>query len=104
MALFNDLFGEELLTKTGLKKTADVVSGKKAVGVYFSAHWCPPCRGFTPKLAGWYDADLKGKDMEIVFVSSDKDEEAFSSYYGEQPWVALPYANRAAKDALNKRF
>lgn len=104
MALFNELFGEELLTKTGLKKTADVVSGKKAVGVYFSAHWCPPCRGFTPKLAGWYDADLKGKDMEIVFVSSDKDEEAFSSYYGEQPWVALPYANRAAKDALNKRF
>jgi len=104
MALFNELFGEELLTKTGLKKTADVVSGKKAVGVYFSAHWCPPCRGFTPKLAGWYDADLKGKDMEIVFVSSDKDEDAFSSYYGEQPWVALPYANRAAKDALNKRF
>jgi len=21
---------------------------------YFSAHWCGPCRGFTPKLAKFY--------------------------------------------------
>ena len=26
----------------------------KVIGIYFSAHWCPPCRGFTPKLVEWY--------------------------------------------------
>lgn len=24
----------------------------KVVFIYFSAHWCPPCKGFTPKLVG----------------------------------------------------
>jgi len=84
-----DLFGETLLTKDGEKPTSEILKDK-VVGVYFSAHWCPPCRGFTPKLAEWYTKDLKTKGMEIVFVSSDKDEGQFTSYYGEQPWVALP--------------
>jgi nucleoredoxin len=101
---FVELFGETLLTKDGLKSTEDVLSGKSAVGIYFSAHWCPPCRGFTPQLAGYYSDAFKGKGMEIVFASSDKDQSAFDEYYGEMPWVALPYDKRDVKDALNKKY
>jgi len=87
---FIDVFGSTLLTKDGEKPTDAVLEGATAVGIYFSAHWCPPCRGFTPKLSEWYKTSLQDKGMKIVFVSSDKDEEAFNSYYNEQPWAALP--------------
>jgi len=98
-----ELFGDVLLTKGGEKKTSEVLQGK-VVGIYFSAHWCPPCRGFTPKLAEAYKKDLQGKGLEIVFVSSDKDEKAFEEYYGEMPWVALPFQDKARKTALDKKF
>jgi len=98
------LFGETLLTKDGEKPVAEVLKGKKYVGIYFSAHWCPPCRGFTPKLAVSYEESLQAKDFEIVFVSSDKDEKAFEEYYAEQPWVALPFAQREKKESLSKKF
>merc|ERR1712224_488514 len=45
-----------------------------------------------------------GKGMEIVFVSSDRDESAFGEYFAEQPWAALPYAKREVKAALSKKF
>jgi nucleoredoxin len=42
--------------------------------LYFSAHWCGPCKSFTPTFAKEYEK-LKsdGKNVEVVFVSSDKD-------------------------------
>jgi len=101
---FVELFGATLLTSTGEQPTDEVLAGKSAVGIYFSGHWCPPCRGFTPKLAEWYTANLKSKGFEVVFVSSDRDEASFKDYFGEQPWVALPYANRELKDKLSKKF
>jgi len=103
-AIFKELFGENLLTKAGLKPVEEVLAEKKAVGVYFSAHWCPPCRGFTPKLAEMYTSAFKAKGMEIVFVSSDRDEKSFESYYAEQPWAALPYEQRDIKAKLSKKY
>lgn len=43
-------------------------------------------------------------DWEVVFVSSDRDEEAWKEYYGEMPWLALPYADRERKAHLSKHF
>jgi len=103
MALVS-LLGEDLLGKGGPVKTADALAGKKAVALYFSAHWCPPCRHFTPQFSEWYTKDLKAKGLEVVFVSSDKDEGAFTEYYGEMPWLALPYDQRDLKATLSKKF
>merc|ERR1712130_685283 len=97
------LFGSTLLTGDTQVDVAEQLSGKNVL-LYFSAHWCPPCRGFTPKLAEWYTADLKAKGLEIVFVSSDRDEDAFKEYFNEMPWLALPYSDREKKDTLSKKY
>ena len=95
----------QLLAQGGASTPVSSLADKQVVGLYFSAHWCPPCRGFTPKLAEVYTA-IKGtgKSLEIVFVSSDRDDVAFDSYHKEMPWLALPFAERALKQTLSKRF
>lgn len=74
------------------------------LGIYFSAHWCKPCRGFTPKLAKVYEklVGSGGKQLEILFASSDKSAAQFSEYLAEMPWKALPYSDRTRQAALAK--
>lgn len=98
------LFGSKLLSGSEEIPTAGAFEGKTAVGIYFSAHWCPPCRGFTPKLAEMYKANLKEKGLEIVFVSSDRDEAGFKDYFKDMPWLALPFADRDKKAELSKKY
>jgi len=102
---FVDLLGETLLTKDGEAKTETFLSKRSHVMLYFSAHWCPPCRGLTPQLANAYSASAKaGSETVVVFVSSDQNEKAFTEYYGEMPWFALPYSARDVKDKLSKKY
>jgi nucleoredoxin len=101
---FIELFGEKLKCKEGDVDTEVALSGKTAVGIYFSAHWCPPCRGFTPKLAQMYNDAFKGKGMEIVFASSDRDESTFKEYFADMPWLALPFSERELKEKLSKKY
>jgi len=103
-ATFVKLFGETLQSKSGEVSVVAALRGKTAVGIYFSAHWCPPCRGFTPQLAKSYKNFLASKGMEIIFVSSDRSEKDFQSYYKEMPWLAVPYSRRDLHQALNKKF
>jgi len=100
-----ELLGSELVGKDGGVDTKDALAGKDYVMLYFSAHWCPPCRGFTPKLAERYkELVAAGAKVECVFCSSDRDESAFEDYFGEMPWLALPFAKRDLKEELSGMF
>ena len=79
---FSTLLGDNLETKQGQKPTNEVLAGKEVIGLYFSAHWCPP-RGFTPQLGKFYDQIKDSKNFEIIFVSSDRDASQFKEYYDE---------------------
>lgn len=104
---FEKLFGATLVNNSGAEvKTSDLSCKKGSViGLYFSAHWCPPCRAFTPKLATVYDEIKKaGNDFEVVFISSDRSEKDFKSYHGEMPWLAIPHDNEEEKDACSEKY
>ena len=100
----DSLTGQQLLGKDEKVVGADsVLADKKIIAFYFSAHWCPPCKAYTPELSQAYTASQKKDEVAIVFVSSDRDEASFNSYYSEMPFCALPYAARDKAAALGNK-
>mmetsp|Transcript_22090 Transcript_22090/g.48034 ORF Transcript_22090/g.48034 Transcript_22090/m.48034 type:complete len:968 (-) Transcript_22090:25-2928(-) len=105
---FMGLLGNQLLVQNAMPiDTTSALANTRLVALYFSAQWCGPCRGFTPLLIEFYN-HLKEVSpthgLEIVFVSSDKDEGHFQQYYGKMPFLALPFSNRALAKHVNSVF
>ena len=65
---------------------------------------CPPCRGFTPVLAEFYKKHHENKNFEIIFISSDRDEESFNEYYEGMPWFTLDFKERTKKEELGEKY
>lgn len=98
---------DQLQNAKGLVPTTDALARKKLIGLYFSAEWCGPCREFTPLFAQVYDdiREQRGEDeLEVVYISYDREEEKFKSYFAEMPWLALPYVKRDLKSEVAKRY
>ena len=94
----------EMITKNGKIAPEVAFAGKKAVAFYFSAHWCPPCRFFTPRLGEAFN-QAACDELAVVFVSCDNGEEEFSEYFGSMPanWLAIPPTDERA-DMLSAKF
>jgi nucleoredoxin len=78
---------------------------KKIYGLYFSAHWCGPCRRFTPKLVEYYNKIVgEHPEFEIIFVSSDRSAEDMVTYMREagMPWIAIEFTKLANVPSLKK--
>lgn len=64
--------------------------------IYYSAHWCGPCRAFTPELVSFYN-EFKPKhpEFEIIFVSCDQTEAGMLTYMKEasMPWPAAHFSS-----------
>lgn len=110
---FERLLGPNLLRHASnsdiLETTSNALHNCKLVALYFSAHWCGPCRHFTPMLCEFY-AHLKEEvlpthGLEIVFVSSDRDSASFAQYYRTMPWLAVPYNDgRFLQQTISMQF
>ena len=102
------LSGIQLQKKDGsLVASDEALKGSKRVALYFSAHWCPPCRKFTPILKDVYnEVNESEKTLEIIYVSSDKTEEEMTKYHEEDhgDWFRIPYENASLRESLRDHF
>merc|ERR1712156_101465 len=101
------LLGQKLLKKSGEVVNADeALSGKKIICYYFSAHWCPPCRNFTPILSDFYTELAKDSEepLEVIFVSSDNSPEELMAYMNELhgEWLAVQHGAVLAEQLMQK--
>jgi nucleoredoxin len=83
----------------------EVLEKKKLIALYFSAHWCAPCRKFTPELVDYYNrVATQHPEFEIVFVSFDKSQFAMETYMREanMPWPAIDFPKLGGKEAIRK--
>ena len=70
------------------------LENKKLIALYFSAHWCAPCRKFTPQLVDYYNQVApQHPEFEIIFVSCDRSRFNWETYMREarMPWPAIDY-------------
>merc|ERR1712062_478315 len=95
----DSLTGQQLIKADGSSHAAEAaLDGKDLVLYYFSAHWCPPCRQFTPMLKDFYE---EAEGIEIVFVSSDRSAEDMTSYM--KGYLASPASSCARRTALSSQ-
>ena len=99
------LFGKEVYDEKGEPIKAETLSAD-IYGIYFSAHWCPPCRAFSPTLVRAYKKiNRREKVFEVIFVSSDKTPAVQFDYMEEMdmPWYAVKHGSKEVA-ALKKKY
>ncbi len=105
MAEFEAIFGSTIRKGKSEVNTVASLSGAKFTGIYFGAHWAPPCRLFNTNLAEFYArANEHGKNFEVVFVSVDGNEAAFERHFALMPWYSVDYKETARIASLKQRF
>eukprot|EP00762_Andalucia_godoyi_P000190 ANDGO_02417.mRNA.1 putative nucleoredoxin 3 len=87
------LLGDTLVRRDGTTVSTGTFLTGKSLLLYFSAHWCPPCRQFTPVLKAWYESHASALNAELIFCSADRSEAEFRSYFESEmgDWLAVPY-------------
>lgn len=80
----NLLIQGALVDKNGTPYNAELLKECKIFVLYFSAHWCPPCRQFTPILAEQFRIyrQTSSKAM-VIFVSGDRSFQEQLNYMGK---------------------
>jgi nucleoredoxin len=106
-AITETLKGDLVQYRNGSVVHLDEVAleNKKLIAVYFSAHWCGPCRKFTPQLVDYYNrVAQQHPEFEIVFYSRDHSASEFETYMREtnMPWPAIDFSKLKGRQDLAK--
>lgn len=73
--------------------------------IFAGGHWCEPCRTFSKNLSEAYiRLKQRRNDFELLYLSSDLDEDSFLAFYSTLPFGAIPYEHRDAKMAIANKY
>jgi thiol-disulfide isomerase/thioredoxin len=105
--IIDQIKGDLVTSKNGILSTFNdqALDQKKLIGLYFSAHWCAPCRKFTPTLIEYYNRVAAAHpEFEILFVSNDRSAPEMEAYMRDtqMPWPAVRFDKVAEKEAIRK--
>ena len=97
--LLKETLDHALVEASGTPIPAASVLNTDYLLLYFSAHWCPPCKAFTPKLVDFYQTHGGGQRFHVILVSGDRSEKAMFAYMREtrMPWSAVRFGSESAK-------
>mmetsp|Transcript_24611 Transcript_24611/g.37457 ORF Transcript_24611/g.37457 Transcript_24611/m.37457 type:complete len:189 (-) Transcript_24611:332-898(-) len=94
-----------LKTSDGSDMKAEELAGElkgKRVALYFAAGWCPMCTSFEPSLLKFREAaGSAGKDVEIIYVPSDRSEEDVIKRTTAMGMISVPIGKDA--DEMKKK-
>ena len=94
-----------ILDNVGNAYNPEKVIQGKTVSLFFSAHWCPPCQRFTPRLLELYNrVNDKAHKWEIVFFSLDRNEEEYRQYFATLPFKGVPFDVKRTKKMARRFF
>jgi nucleoredoxin len=94
--------GAKIFNKAGEASFEKVAGSAEVVCLYFSAHWCGPCRSFTPNLVKAYEAMIEKKyPIQIFFCSFDHNEKDYNEYFSSMPWASLGFKNPISESLGN---
>eukprot|EP01084_Bolivina_argentea_P048833 89900_1 len=100
-----EVVGDTFVKQDGNKTSFDQsIQNNKLIAIYFSAHWCPPCRGFTPVLKRCYNQWKKqNKQIEVIFCSGDSDINTFQNYFKDEhgDWLAIEFGSQTIQNLQN---
>ena len=102
-----ELVGIDLLKGNNKKlyETKKLLTQAKVVGLYFGAHWAPPCRAFNERLKTFYiESNIRNSHgcFEVVFISDDKTKASFDSHIKQMPWAVLPFEEKKIKEEIKQ--
>ncbi len=106
-SIMNSFRDKLVVSRDGTIKPADftTLENKKLIAFYFSAHWCAPCRKFTPQLVDYYQR-VQGQhpEFEIIFVSLDRSRFNWETYLrdAQMPWPAIDFDQLAQFSGLKQ--
>ena len=103
--LITNLLTDSIQDNKGNTFKPESVIGNKIVSLFFSAHWCPPCKRFTPLLLNLYDHVNKDeKKWEIIFFSLDRNIDEYNQYFVTLPFKGLSFNIKKAKKMARRFF